>query len=88
MSSGAGASLAEQRRVLREQLVAQRQVLARDLVAGVSGGYPRSVTLRWLMQEPELVARVIERVAGGRVAAALPTALLLARALARALPGR
>ena len=82
MSSGPLAPLAEQRRLLREQMGTQRQVLAQDLAAaGVGGGYPRSITMRWLIQEPELVARLVKRAAGGRVAAAVPVVLILARFL-------
>jgi len=88
VSDDTDTALEEQRRRLREQLAAQRQVLAQDLVAGVSGSYPRSVTMRTLTQEPELVVRLLQRVVGRRATAALPTVLLVARALVRALPRR
>jgi hypothetical protein len=81
VSAGAEIPLAEQRRALREQLGAQRVRLARDLADGGAGGggFPRSVTLRCLIQEPELVARVVRQVVGGRVVAAIPAALSLLR---------
>lgn len=93
MSTPAAPSLAEQRRVVREELRAQRLTLAQDLDAaggagGARGAYPRSVTLRWLIQEPELVARLVERIAGGRLAAAVPGALLFVRFLRSAIVPR
>jgi hypothetical protein len=90
VSVPAAPPLAEQRRVVREQLRAQRLTLSRDLDAAGSGasGYPRSVTVRWLIQEPELVARIVGRIAGGRVAAAVPGALLFVRFLRSAIVPR
>jgi hypothetical protein len=87
VSSGAVVPLAEQRRLLREQLGAHRLRLAGQLApaGNARGDYPRSVTVRWLIQEPELVARVVERVAGGRVAAAVPAVLVLIRFLRSAI---
>ena len=78
--------LGEQRRQLREQLGLQRLKLAHELVAdadtgGIGGRYPRSITMRWLIQEPELVAKFIERIVGARVASAVPVALTFMRFL-------
>ena len=78
--------LAEQRRALREQLGLQRLKLAHELApdadAGGNGGrYPRSITMRWLIQEPELVTRFVERIEGARVAGAGPATLTFIRFL-------
>lgn len=78
--------LAEKRRALREQLGLQRLKLAHELApdadAGGNGGrYPRSITMRWLIQEPELVTKFIERILGARVASAVPAALAFMRFL-------
>lgn len=81
MSAGAATPLAGQRQALREQLGLQRARLARALAGGGNGGYPRSITVRWLIQEPELVTRLAAKVVGGRVAAAVPVVLVLVRFL-------
>lgn len=83
MSSDTATPLAEQRRALREQLGTQRARLARDLAAGGAGegGYPRSITVRWLRREPELVKKLATRLVGVRMAAAAPVILTLARFL-------
>jgi hypothetical protein len=81
----ATASLAEQRRLLRDELGAQRQRLAQQLAAAAAGGlgsgYPRSVTMRWLMDEPALVTKLVQRLVGARVAGAVPAVLAVARFL-------
>jgi hypothetical protein len=75
--------LAAQRRLLLEQMGTQRVRIAHQIAAagGAHGGFPRSVTVRWLMQEPELVTKLVGRVAGGRIASAVPATLLLIRFL-------
>jgi hypothetical protein len=75
--------LAEQRRLLRAQLGTQRQRLSDQLAAAgrPREGFPRSVTVRWLIREPELVSRLVGGIAGRRVAAAMPSVLLLVRFL-------
>ena len=83
MSAGGPVSLAGQRQALQQQLQAQRQVLSRELTAagGASGGYPRSVTMRWLIREPELVGTLVGHIAGRRAAAAIPAVFLAVRLL-------
>ena len=87
MSTDTAPSLAGQRHALREQLKVQRQVLEQELAAagGVGGGYPRSVTMRWLIREPELVGKLVGQVVGGRAAAAIPAALIFVRFLRSAI---
>jgi uncharacterized membrane protein YqjE len=62
---------------------ASRAELSRHLAVldGTDHGFPRSVAMRWLIREPELVARLVERVAGARAARALPAALIAVRLL-------
>lgn len=61
MTSIADISLAEQRQVLRQRLLAQRQLIAHQLGAtpAVDGGYPRSMTMRFLIRRPALAARLL-----------------------------
>jgi hypothetical protein len=51
--------LIEQRRLLRDQLLAQRQLIERQLEPEVRGGYPRSMTMRFLTHGSRPVAKVI-----------------------------
>ena len=90
MSTDTAVSLAGQRHALREQLRVQRQTLALELTAagGTGARYPRSVTMRWLIREPELVAKLAGQVVGGRIAAAVPAVLILARFLRSAIAQR
>lgn len=90
MSTDTAPSLAGQRHALREQLRVQRQVLEQELAAagGVGGGYPRSVTMRWLIREPELVGKLVGHIAGGRAAATLPAVFLFARFLSSTIAQR
>lgn len=91
MSPDTAASLAGQRDALREQLQAQRQALALKLnpaggaVAAASSNYPRSITMRWLIREPELVGKVVGHLVGGRAAAAIPAVFLAVRLLRSAI---
>ncbi len=73
------ASLAEQRQSVREQLQLQRQVVARQLAPPVDihGRYPRSMTMRLLIQRPELVARLVALLAGARFAREVSAILLM-----------
>lgn len=43
--------------------------------------YPRSLTVRWLIQRPVLATQITERVAGPHAAVAIPALLLLAQLL-------
>lgn len=82
------APLGERRRDLRQQLAAQRERLALQLAAGgaAGDGYPRSITMRWLIREPELMVRLLKKVLGRRVGGALPTVLALSRFLRATAP--
>lgn len=65
MTSMTEAPLARQRQALREQLQAQRQLIARRLDAtALSSGYPRSMVMRLLIQRPELLPSLVALVAG------------------------
>ena len=73
------ASLAEQRQSVRDQLQLQRQVVARQLAppVDIQGRYPRSMTMRLLIQRPELVARLVALLAGARFAREVSAILLM-----------
>lgn len=60
------AALAAQRLALREQLRNQREQIAAQIEPG--NGYPRSITMRLILQRPELVALVVSWLAGARFA--------------------
>lgn len=75
-------SLVEQRDALRGQLQAQRQEVAERLfVAKASGSFPRSITMRVLMRQPELVGRVVALVAGPRFAGSVSALLAVVQVL-------
>lgn len=59
-TTDADAALADQRRLLRRQLLAQRELIARqiDPVPG-ENGYPRSMTMRFLLQRPRLIIQLL-----------------------------
>jgi len=62
MTANTDALLAEQRQQLRRELLAQRQLIAQQLESttpGMSSGYPRSMTMRLLIQQPDLVAKLL-----------------------------
>ena len=85
MNSGPEIPLSEQRLALRAQLLQQRQLIVRQLdpkpVANT--GFPRSITLRFLMQDPDRTARVIAELAtmllGGRLRKSAGTIIVLLR---------
>lgn len=82
MSAGSPSSLAEQRLALRGQLRAQRLDVAMQLFASrVRGDFPRSVTMRVLMRQPELVGRLVALIAGARLAGVVSTLLVGAQVL-------
>ena len=58
MTSTSNISLGEQRLTLRQRLQAQRQVIADQLDPAriIVSGFPRSKTMRFLMQRPTLAA--------------------------------
>ena len=76
-------SLAEQRAAVRAEIHLQRDKLAQRLsiLGGTPGGYPRSVTMRLLMQRPELVAKLAALVVGPRIAGQVSAGLALVQAL-------
>jgi hypothetical protein len=76
-------SLADQRQSIRDQLQAQRCVVERRLLppAADANGYPRSLTMRLLIQQPELAARLVALIAGARFAGSVPAILSLAQKL-------
>lgn len=77
-------SLLEQRVALREQLRDQRQEVAEQLFESKAGGrFPRSMTMRVLMDQPALAARLVALVAGARFAGSV-SALLIAVQMLRA----
>lgn len=74
-------SLEEQREALRQQLRAQRQRIALriDPPTASPGAYPRSRTMRFLMQRPQLLATlgsiVVAKLFGPRAFKGIATAL-------------
>jgi hypothetical protein len=66
MTSTTELSLIEQRRVLRQKMAAQRQVIARQLTPSLAtnSGYPRSATMRFLTGRPALTAGLLAGLAG------------------------
>lgn len=72
-------SLAEQRQSIRMQLQVQRQVVAQRLTpaAATGGSYPRSLTMRFLIQRPELLARLLKLIVGARFAGSVAPLLAL-----------
>jgi hypothetical protein len=63
MTSTTDVTLIEQRQTLRRQLVMQRQVIEHQLEpsALTTSGYPRSMTMRFLIRRPDLVVRLLTR---------------------------
>ena len=62
-------SLEAQRLALRVQLRVQRHEVAEQLFESKAGrSFPRSITMRVLMNQPELVGRLVALVAGARLA--------------------
>lgn len=77
--------LAKQRQLLRQQLLAQRQLIAEqlDLAPVAKNGYPRSMTMRFLTQRPALIAKLLTGITtllvGARMIKSIGAALVLAR---------
>jgi len=57
----ANVSLAEQRLALRRRLQAQREEIVHRLgpAPATDGGYPRSMTMRFLLRRPDLAAGLL-----------------------------
>ena len=80
-------SLVEQRLALRVQLQVQRHEVAEQLFAAkAEGRFPRSITMRVLMRQPELAGRLVALIAGARFAGSV-SALLVVVQMLRAPPG-
>jgi len=85
MTTPVNGTLDEQRRILREQMLAQREQIARQIrpAPPATGRYPRSKTMRFLTRWQGLASGVLAGSGkfrtGGRLAASLLTALTLAR---------
>jgi hypothetical protein len=66
-SASADIPLLQQRFLLRQQLASQRQVIERQLgpvPAERSQAYPRSNTMRFFMQRPELMKKLLGQLTG------------------------
>jgi hypothetical protein len=76
-------SLEDQRQSIRNQLQAHRLVVERQLTPPATdpNDYPRSLTMRLLIQQPELVAKLVALFAGARFAGSVPAILSLAQKL-------
>lgn len=86
MTSPTNRTLDEQRRALRQQLLAQREHIASQLQpAHSSNQFPRSRTMRFLTRWPALPTGVVAGAASlltsGRLAASVVTAVTLAQAI-------
>jgi hypothetical protein len=83
MKSGSESSLADQRLAVRGQLQEQRQRIAEQLAptGGVEGSFPRSVTMRLLLQRPELLPRLVALMARARVASSIIAILVIVLSL-------
>lgn len=75
--------LVEQRETLQRQMQAQRSRIAQRLTAGGPRAYPRSITLRFLTQQPALATQLLVGLAtlvlGARFFKTVTTALTVAR---------
>lgn len=76
------ASLAARRLALREQLRNQRQQIAAQIESGNRSGYPRSATMRLILQRPALVIALASWLVGARWAGRARGVLFVVRALA------
>lgn len=77
-------SLQQQRLLLREQLTTQRQVLALKLGPVPTEStrfYPRSKTMRFLMQRPELMKKLLGLVIGASFIKSMHPVLTIAKFL-------
>ena len=81
MTAASMPTLAEQRLAIRLQLQAQRLSIASLLVPAAGGHYPRSMTMRLLINQPALLARLAGMAAGPRHARMLPVIVVLAQLL-------
>lgn len=65
MNPATDVTLVEERQALCRQLLAQRALIAHRLgpVSELSDGFPRSMTVRFLIQHPDFAVRLMGRVA-------------------------
>ena len=71
-------SLLEQRVALRAQLRGQRQEVAEQLFESKAGGrFPRSMTMRLLIDQPALATRLVALIAGARFAGSVSALLIV-----------
>lgn len=85
MTSNTEQTLAEQRLALRTKLLTQRQLIEHKLgpLTEATGGYPRSMTMRFVTRQPALVAKLLVGVAtlflGVRIYGSITVAFSVAR---------
>ena len=79
MTLDSESSLAEQRQFIRGQLRTQRQKIAEQLApdANAQDRYPRSVTMRLLIDQPNLPAKLITLISSARFADSIRAILVL-----------
>ena len=77
--------LAEQRLILRQQLLAQRQLIAEKMeqASRPKDSYPRSMTMRFLTERPALIVHLLTGLAtllaGRRLIKTISAAVVMAR---------
>lgn len=82
--SNTEAALAARREALRDQLRNQREQIATQLEADNGEGYPRSITMRFILKRPALVIAIASWLVGARWAGRARGLLLVVRTLALA----
>lgn len=79
MRAAGESSLSEQRERLRMQLQEQRQRMDRELgqtrLAPAARAFPRSTTMRLLLDQPTLLLRFLTLIIGARLAGSVKTVL-------------
>ena len=85
MNTHSTTPLADQRLILRQQLLAQRQVIAEKMgqASSPKNGYPRSMTMRFLTERPALIVNLLTGLAtllvGRRLIKTISAALIVAK---------
>lgn len=79
MNTGNEATLAEQREAVRVRLQAQRRSIAQHLgpPAGAHDRYPRSMTMRLLIERPTLLLKLLAMISRARIAGSMAAILVL-----------
>lgn len=79
MNTTGDSSLSEQRTQLRRQLQAQRRQMEAQLghtrSSAIDPAFPRSVTMRLLLDQPSLLMRFVSLILGARLAGSLRTVI-------------